>query len=108
MLPAWVRDVDRQARQVPIVEHRLEPPLGDVVVDDVARLDKYPKLLERGRPQDLPVVGFEQALNWNDDRLRASGEGQLVWVVRIDVQQQRVAPQISRMHWSTMALEVGR
>jgi hypothetical protein len=92
--PALEGDVDAQARQVPLVEHRHQAAGHDVLVEDVFGLHQDAEPVERRRAQHLAIVGLEQALDLDHAPFAAAAEGKLFGVVAVGVEQQIVRGQL--------------
>jgi hypothetical protein len=63
VLSIGVGDIDRELRQLPLVQYRHQATGNNVVVEDVAGLHEYSMAVQCSCPEDLAIVRLEQAMN---------------------------------------------
>jgi hypothetical protein len=108
MPPRRIADVDRQALQFQLLQHRHQAPGDDVVVQDVHRPDQHAQLLQRRGAQHLAVVGCQLPLDRHRRHRTIAREAQLVRLRLEVVDQQPVAGQLVGRVRCAVALQVLR
>jgi len=88
ILAPLICDVDGEFRQVPFFKYWNQSAGDHIVIDYVVGLNEDAESLQGCCPQNLPIVGLEQASDLDDLRFVIACEMQLVRFISVRVKQQ--------------------